>query len=208
MRLILASSSPRRAQILREAGIVFEAAAAPVDETPQAGEPPQELVQRLAHWKAEAVVKCMMQTPQMNGPAVILAADTEVVLDGRVLGKPASEAEALAMLRDLAGRVHDVITGVELIRLPDRAVRRAVELTRVTFDAMSDDEMRAYVASGEPMDKAGGYAIQGRAGRFIPRIEGCYFNVMGLPLARVHTMLRELGFSSSLAAGARTGESF
>jgi septum formation protein len=189
MRLILASASPRRAEILRNAGISFEAAPAAVDESRWNGETPAHLVRRLASAKATAAAD------RVSGAAIVLGADTEVVVDGEVLGKPVADLDAREMLCRLSGRVHEVITGLELIRLPDRATRSEQEVTRVTFAALSAEEIDSYVATGEPFDKAGGYAIQGRAGRFITRVEGCYFNVVGLPLSRLCRALLEFGWS-------------
>ncbi|HWQ02922.1 MAG TPA: Maf family protein [Candidatus Nitrosotenuis sp.] len=186
MRLILASSSPRRAEVLRDAGISFETVPADVNEARKKGEPAVELVLRLARAKAEA------GAAKISGAAIVLGADTEVVIGGDVLGKPDGTDSARAMLRRLSGATHEVITGICLLRLPDGAARSEHEVTRVTFAPLSDAEIEAYVASGEPFDKAGGYAIQGLGGRFITRIEGCYFNVVGLPLAKVYQTLREL----------------
>ena len=189
MKLILASASPRRSEILRNAGMSFQVLSSAVDETPFPGETPTDLVKRLAESKAELVAA------RAVGPAMVIAADTIVALDGRLLGKPRSSDDARAMLRQISGRTHAVHTGLALVRLPDAERRSAVETTLVTFAPLSDEDISQYLASGEPFDKAGAYAIQGRAGRFIPRIEGCYFNVMGLPLARLSQMLRELGWS-------------
>lgn len=189
MRLILASASPRRAEVLRDAGIVFEALPVHVDETRWHNEAAAHLVRRLAKAKAAAAAE------RATGAAIVIGADTEVVVNGDVLGKPAAAQDAREMLRRLSGRVHEVITGLEFIRLPDRATRSEHEITRVTFAPLSDAEIDTYVASGEPFDKAGGYAIQGRGGRFITRVEGCYFNVVGLPLALLYRILRDLGWS-------------
>jgi septum formation protein len=189
MKLILASASLRRAEILHDAGFSFVALPSAVDETPIPGESPHELVQRLADAKADLV------SARAVGPAMIIAADTEVVLDGRVLGKPRTSEDARNMLVKLAGRKHSVITGVTLIRLPDAERRSFVETTHVHFSAIPEEEIRRYLATGEPFDKAGSYAIQGRAGRYVPRIEGCYFNIVGLPLARLCQSLAELGWS-------------
>jgi septum formation protein len=189
MRLILASASPRRAEVLRDAGIVFETLPIHVDETRWLNEAAAHLVRRLAKAKAAGAAE------RNSGAAIVIGADTEVVVDGDVLGKPAAAQDAREMLRRLSGRVHEVITGLELIRLPDRASRSEQEITRVTFAPLSGAEIDAYVASGEPFDKAGGYAIQGRGGRFITRVEGCYFNVVGLPLALLYRILRDLGWS-------------
>jgi septum formation protein len=189
MRLILASSSPRRAQILRDAGLVFSIISSAVDETPIPGEAPGELVLRLANAKAELVAA------RSVGPAIVVAADTVVVLEGQILGKPRSTDDARHMLEKLSGHMHSVVTGVSLIRLPDVEQRAFVETTLVHFDRLSANEITRYLATDEPHDKAGAYAIQGRAGRYIPRIEGCYYNVVGLPLARLLSELHELGWS-------------
>jgi septum formation protein len=191
MRIVLASSSPRRAEILRQAGIPFEALATNSDESRRKNESPVELVLRLAKAKASAAAS------RIPGPAIVLGADTEVVVDGQVLGKPATAEDARAMLRRLSGREHEVVTGLVAVRLPEKTLRVEHETTRVTFAAMSEEEIAAYIATGEPFDKAGAYAIQGIGGRYVSRIEGCYFNVMGLPLARLYRMLREMGWKES-----------
>jgi septum formation protein len=189
MKLILASASTRRAEILHHAGFSFAVLSSAVDETPVPGESPQGLVQRLADAKADLV------SARAVGPAIVVAADTEVVLDGHVLGKPRTSEDARRMLLKLSGRTHSVVTGVTLIRLPDAVRRRFVETTQVHFAAIPEEEITRYLATGEPFDKAGSYAIQGRAGRYVPRIEGCYFNIVGLPLARLCQTLLELGWS-------------
>jgi len=189
MKLILASASARRAEILRVAGIPFSVLSSAVDETPIPGETPAEMVRRLAAAKAELVAA------RAIGPAIVIAADTTVALDGASLGKPRTSDDARQMLEQLSGRTHSVITAVALIRLPDVERREFIETTQVHFSTLSDDEITQYLASGEPFDKAGSYAIQGLAGRFIPRIDGCYFNVVGLPLARLCKALAELGWS-------------
>jgi septum formation protein len=189
MRLVLASASPRRAEILRNAGISFEAVPAIVDETRWHEETPSHLVRRLAKAKASAVAG------RVTGTGIVIGADTEVVVNGDVLGKPGTVPEARDMLRCLSGRAHDVMTALEVLRLPDHASRSDLEVTRVTFAQLSDAEIDAYVATREPFDKAGGYAIQGRAGCFITRVDGCFFNVVGLPLARLCRILRDLGWS-------------
>lgn len=191
MKLILASSSPRRAEILRDAGISFSVLSSAVDETAIPGESPQQHVQRLAESKAELV------TARAVGPCIVLAADTVVVLDGQILGKPRSTEEARKMLELFSGRTHSVVTGVCLVCLPQMDRRQFVETTLVYFSKLSRDDISRYLATEEPYDKAGAYAIQGRAGRYIPRIEGCYFNVVGLPLARVVAALHELGWSEN-----------
>ena len=189
MKLILASSSPRRAEILREAGISFSVLSSAVDETPIPGETPQQHVLRLADAKGELVAA------RAVAPAIIISADTVVVLDGQILGKPRSTDEARHMLELFSGRTHSVVTGVTVLRLPEMDRRQFIETTLVHFVKLSSDEISRYLATAEPYDKAGAYAIQGRAGRYIPRIEGCYFNVVGLPLARVVSALHELGWS-------------
>jgi len=192
MKLILASASVRRAEILHDAGLSFAVLSSAVDETPLPGEAPAELVQRLADAKAELVAA------RAVAPAIIIAADTEVVLDGHVLGKPRTSEDARQMLTKLSGRTHSVLTGVTLVRLPDAERRSFVETTYVHFAPIPEEEITRYLASGEPFDKAGSYAIQGRAGRYVPRIEGCYFNIVGLPLARLWQSLKELGWSEAL----------
>ena len=189
MKLVLASASPRRAEILRNAGLPFVVLSSAVDETPTPGEDPQDLVQRLATAKAELVAA------RAVGPAIVIAADTVVTLEGAILGKPRTTQDARQMLEKLSGRTHSVLTGVTLIRLPDAERRRFVEVTQVHFAALSDQDIVRYLSSGEPFDKAGAYAIQGMAGRFVPRIDGCYFNVVGLPLARLCRELDALGWS-------------
>ena len=178
--LLLASRSPRRSELLRNAGIPFAVQAADVDETLRDGEVPEEYAQRVAEEKAMAVAA---------GPGdVVLGADTIVVIDGQVLGKPVDAADAARMLRLLQGRRHDVITGICIRK--DNLVVRDWAATKVWFTAMSDAEIQEYASSGEPMDKAGGYAIQGLASKFIERIDGGYTNVVGLPVALVYKHIR------------------
>ena len=185
MTLILASASPRRAELLTSAGFAFEVIAADVDETPRRGEPAEAYALRVARDKAAAVFhRC-----RESGTA-ILGADTVVVLNGEILGKPNDSADARRMLRLLSNAAHDVHTGV-VIRTP-MGERATVTTTRVRFRAMDDSEIEWYVASGEPEGKAGAYAIQGRASRFIDRIEGSWSNVVGLPIADVYRLLKEL----------------
>jgi nucleoside triphosphate pyrophosphatase len=188
MKLILASASPRRAEILRGAGLQFTVLSSAVDETPMPSEVPQDLVRRLALAKAELVAARAL------GPTIVIAADTVVVLEGAILGKPRTSEDARQMLAKLSGRTHSVMTGVALIRLPDAERREFIETTQVHFASVSNEEIVKYLASGEPFDKAGAYAIQGLGGRFVPRIDGCYFNVVGLPLARLYHELSLLGW--------------
>jgi len=181
--LVLASASPRRQELLRNAGIPFTVQPADIDETPRTGEAPREYAERLAREKALAVWRLRPQD-------VVLGADTIVVVDEAILGKPANAGDAARMLRLLSGRVHRVITGVCVVGAVASEERIASETTLVTMNELSDEEIRDYIATGEPMDKAGAYAIQGMASRWIPRIEGDYSNVVGLPVALVHAMLR------------------
>jgi septum formation protein len=178
--LVLASQSPRRSEILRQAGIPFTVRAADVDESVLSAESPAEYVQRLAEAKAYAIEAVDGET--------VLGADTTVVIDGEILAKPADAADARRMLVRLSGRRHEVLTGI-CLRRGDHAIRDYAT-TGVVFAALSDAEIDEYVASGEPMDKAGAYAIQGLASKFVERIEGDYFNVMGLPVAMVYRLLR------------------
>jgi septum formation protein len=214
-RLVLASGSPRRRELLAQAGYVFEVAAADVDESVRAGEAAGEYVRRLAEEKAGVVFeRCRNPThdddavidgaPGLLSPnddrkdvvhaahgVVVLGADTTVVCDGEILGKPVDAADAKRMLRMLSGRTHEVLTGVAVSRAG--GVVSDVETTLVTFSEIPEAELAAYCATSEPMDKAGAYGIQGYAARWIPRIDGCYFNVMGLPIARVVGMIEEGG---------------
>ena len=180
--LILASASPRRAELLRNAGIPFIVDPAHVTEQPLAGELPVDYAKRLARDKALAVFA-------RHQSEAVLGADTVVVVDEHLLEKPADASDAARMLRLLSGRSHQVITGVCLVA--PGFERTEAEITQVTFSELSDEEINEYVRSGEPMDKAGAYGIQGRASRWVTRVEGCYFNVVGLPVARVYRLLRE-----------------
>ena len=182
MNLILASRSPRRSELLTAAGISFEVLAADIDETPLPNESPKAYVERLAIEKATAVL-------QLRPDARVLGADTTVTIDGEILAKPENSADATRMLRQLNGRVHDVHTGVAVVSAS--GCRSAVDTTRVWFDPMTDEDIAWYVASGEPVDRAGAYAIQGLASRFIGRIEGSYSNVVGLPVALVSSILKQ-----------------
>ena len=191
MRLILASASPRRADLLRAAGYSFETIVTDIDESPRAGETPAAYVRRLAMEKSAAA------GPPEGGhyrDSVILAADTAVVVDGEILGKPRDDADAERMLRRLSGRFHEVMTGISL-RGHERELGGVVRTT-VEFTALSDAEILWYLMSGEGRDKAGAYAIQGLAARFIPRIDGSYSNVVGLPIAAVDELLRRLASGS------------
>ncbi len=187
--LILASASPRRSELLRNAAIPFTVDPAHVREEPQANESPLAYAQRLARDKALAVFA-------RHPNDVVLGADTVVVVDQHLLEKPADVDDAARMLRLLSGRSHQVITGVCVVAAGFE--RTEAEVTEVCFSRLSDEEIAAYVRSGEPMDKAGGYGIQGIASRWIGRVEGCYFNVVGLPVERVYRLLR--------AAEATSGE--
>jgi septum formation protein len=185
-KLLLASSSPRRAEILRAVGWSFETLATNIDETLIDGESAEHLVERLALEKAEAAAR-------LRSPVLVLGADTTVVVDSEILGKPQDDEDARRMLRLLSGRWHDVVTGVALVRSGTES-RRAVahERTQVRFGQMSDAEIDWYVRSGEPMDKAGAYAVQGRAALFIEEIKGDYWNVVGLPVRLVYKLAGEV----------------
>ena len=189
--LVLASASPRRRELLAQAGYTFEVRPAHIPEDLLFGEDPIAYVTRLAREKAQAVFEQLAAEPSGAEGLVVLGADTTVTVDGHILAKPEDAADAARMLRLLSGRTHRVITGVALAAGP--SVEVAAEVTAVRFLTLSDEEIAAYVATGEPMDKAGAYGIQGRAARWIPRIEGCYFNVVGLPLALVATLLEAQG---------------
>ena len=187
--LVLASRSPRRSEILKQAGIAFTVRAADVDESFVPGEAPVDYVRRLAEWKARAA--------HAQDDETVLGADTTVVAGGEILGKPEDAADARRMLALLSGREHDVMTGICLRRgnhfVRDHAV------TRVWFSPLTAPEIDTYVASGEPMDKAGAYAIQGLASKYIERIDGCYFNVVGLPVSLVYRRLAEFNLPDSVS---------
>jgi len=213
--LVLASSSPRRRELLTQAGFTFQVHPAHIPEDPRPNEDPIAYVVRLAREKAEAVFRELAPNvdseqalkghdfSRANGDIkearalapegssldslVVLGADTTVVLDNQILGKPENATDAARMLRLLSGRTHRVITGVAVVTATRTEV--AAEVTGVTFLTLSDQEIESYIATGEPMDKAGAYAIQGRAARWIPRITGDYYNVVGLPIALVTTLL-------------------
>jgi len=182
--LVLASASPRRSELLRNAGITFTVQPAHVDERMLAGEAPEEYAKRLAREKAQAV------SHERPGETV-LGADTIVVVDSEVLEKPRDQADAARMLRLLSGRSHRVITGVCVIKAVSSIEDVRAATTEVWMRDLSEEEIKEYVASGEPMDKAGAYAIQGIASRWIWKIVGCYFNVVGLPVPLVYRMLQE-----------------
>jgi septum formation protein len=183
--IVLASGSPRRRELLKGLGWSFRVLVPEIDETPLAGESPEELCLRLAAAKARAVGG--------DGGALVIAADTVVVVDGDALGKPADESDSLRMIRRLQGRSHEVLTGVGICW--KNRVSTGLERTRVCFRPLDDEALRAYVKTGEGMDKAGAYAIQGQGSLFVSSIEGDYCNVVGLPLCRLGAMLEEMGLT-------------
>ncbi|HEX6503450.1 MAG TPA: Maf family protein [Terriglobales bacterium] len=198
--LILASASPRRRELLHNAGISFVVESTDIPEVPEPGEAPKAFVERLARVKARAIA-------QHHRQDFVLGADTTVVVGSEILNKPSDAAEAARMLRRISGRTHQVITGVCVITPADLTQVRPEnlearteivrsEVTSVSFASLSDEDIDFYVNTGEPMDKAGAYGIQGFASRWISRIEGDYFNVVGLPVALVYRMLREVGFGA------------
>ena len=195
-RVVLASQSPRRRDLLALVGVAHEVRPADVDESVRPGEAPDAYVRRLAGEKARAVADALG-----DPAAAVVAADTTVVVDGEILGKPADAAEARAMVRRLAGRAHEVFTGMAVVRGPRLA--DAVERVGVTFRPLADAEIEAYVATGEPMDKAGAYGIQGYGATIVERVDGDYFAVMGLSLRRTVALLGEVGVRYAFAAGAR-----
>ena len=200
MKFILASQSPRRKELLSRVVSDFDVRVSHVEEVVPAGLQPQEVVMHLAKIKAEAVA----QELRLEQPAqrfAVIGADTVVVLDGAILGKPRDGAEAEAMLTALSGRTHQVYTGVTLLQDGRRLTEH--EVTAVTFRPLSPEEIAAYVSTGEPMDKAGAYGIQGLGALLVERLEGDYFNVMGLPLCRLGEMLAQFGVRPLEAAGLR-----
>lgn len=185
-RIILASSSPRRRELLAQAGYTFDIEAADIDETFRGEETPAAYVERLAREKAGAVLDRHSRQADA-APILVLGADTTVVCDSHILAKPADAADAARMLRLLSGRTHQVLTGLAVAA--QSGTRSAVESTDVQFSEIPEQELALYCATPEPLDKAGAYGIQGFAARWIPRIDGCYFNVMGLPIARTVQLL-------------------
>jgi len=183
--MILASGSPRRRELLAQAGYAFTVQAADIDESIRGGEEPEEYVRRLALEKAQAVA-------EREPDAVVIGSDTTVVLDGAILGKPVDAVEARAMLERLSGRVHQVHTGIAAVSAGSVHAVSHVETTHVTFGVIPEAELEHYLATGDSLDKAGAYGIQGYAARWIPRIDGCYFNVMGLPVAATVALLERL----------------
>lgn len=191
--LVLASASPRRRELLTQAGYTFVVHPAHIPEDALPSEDPIAYVTRLAREKAQVVFaelsrQCKKEGLDGQPPLMVLGADTTVTLDEHILGKPEDSADAARMLRLLSGRTHRVITGIAVVTAT--STEAAAESTEVTFTTLSDEEIATYIATGEPIDKAGAYAIQGLAARWIPRIEGCYFNVVGLPIARVSSLLK------------------
>ncbi len=192
MKLILASNSPRRRELLRNAGIDFDVVPSGVEEGPPAfDEFPEQYAQRLAREKALSVAS------KVEAGRIVLAADTIVVSGDLILGKPSGPLDATRMLRRLSGQTHRVVTAICLIEAPNSVLALDHESTLVTFRELTEDEIRAYVESGEPFDKAGGYAIPGLGSRFIVHISGCYFNVVGLPVALLYDILQKNGHSPS-----------
>ena len=187
--LILASASPRRRELLTQTALVFSAESADINEDRLPDEAAAAYVQRLAVEKAQAIWNRRQSSDTPDNPLLVLGADTVVVSDGHILGKPTDAADASRMLRLLSGRTHAVLTGLAVVTR--KGVVSDVEITHVTFNIPEKGEITGYIASGEPLDKAGAYAIQGYAARWIPRIEGCYFNVVGLPIARTIALLAE-----------------
>jgi len=209
MKLVLASASPRRAQILRDAGIDFQVLPTEADEAQLPGEQPESMTRRLALAKAQAAAKKLERIAE---PTIVIGADTIVELEGQVFGKPATAKGACEMLRRLSGKTHRVVTGIAAIRLPAEgslpgggvSARVETESTAVRFATLTAEEIEEYVRTGEPLDKAGAYAVQGIGGRFIERIEGCYFNVVGLPLARLYRILVALGWQPQPSGASST----
>jgi septum formation protein len=199
-RLILGSKSPRRAALLQQLELPFEQLPSPDEEPPPEGNDPHAYVVESACAKARAVHGLVQQRRADNAAAIVIGVDTIVCLDGTLMGKPGDPEEAACMLRRLSGHTHQVYTGLALICADGRELRDCAE-TQVRMGRLSEANIRAYVRSGEPLDKAGAYGIQGLGGRFIEHIEGCYYNVVGLPLARFATLLEEAGYDFSTTTG-------
>ena len=202
--LVLASASPRRRELLAQAGLVFTAVAADVPEIPQNGEDAATFVLRLAEAKAQAVWACRQGTlaagPAEPDPLIVLGADTCVLCQGEILSKPSDLTDARRMLTLLSGRTHQVLTGLCVLTRGESFAD--VEITQVTFDLIAEAELTRYLSSGEPLDKAGAYGIQGYAARWIPRIEGDYSNVVGLPIARTVALIAEASGAEAASGSA------
>jgi len=190
--LVLASSSPRRRQLLGYLGLEFEVMPSDFEEVVDESLTPAEVVVDLAIAKAQEIAARIVASTR--GASVVLGADTVVVLDGRVIGKPASRQQAAEMLTQLSGRCHEVYTGVALVELPGGRVTSAHQVSKVYMRTIAPGEIRAYVETGEPMDKAGAYALQGIGSVFVEKIEGCFTNIIGLPIPLVVQLLRGCGF--------------
>lgn len=196
MRIILASSSPRRHELLKMIGLDFEVLPPlDVDEDSYSSTAPGDIVVELAVKKAKSVAEKLLEKGE---PSLVIGVDTLVEIDGLLLGKPSSREGALKMIELLQGKTHRVFSGVGVIEIPTQRIESGYEVTKVTFFALTPREIEAYVASGEWVDKAGAYAIQGRASLFLERIEGCYFNVVGLPLALLRKILIKFGLDPLL----------
>jgi septum formation protein len=191
--IYLASASPRRQELLRQLGIAFEAIPSNLHEERAAGESPEQYVARVALDKARHVAGQLRERGLSAHP--VLGADTEVVLDGEILGKPKDRAHGLAMLKRLAGRTHEVLTGIAVLH--QGREHAALSRSRVTFAPLDEAEIRRYWDTGEPADKAGGYAVQGKAAAFIARIEGSYSGIMGLPLHELAQVLKNAGYNGA-----------
>lgn len=189
VRLILASTSPRRAEIMRNAGFTFDIQPPNVDEAHEPGEDAEAYVRRISEAKANAVGQNALLA---GSPAIVIAADTVVLAGRQIFAKPKDAEDARRMLRLLSAATHEVLTGLSVIRAYDGISFARLERTRVEFVRLNETDIDAYIQTKEPFDKAGAYGIQGIGGRFVRRIEGCYFNVMGLPLSRVWEILREM----------------
>ena len=201
-RLILGSASPRRADLMRQLKLPFEQIVSPEEEPLPGDCPPAEFVVASASVKARAVHRLVHQRRRSAAPSIVIGADTVVVFDGAILGKPAGPEEAAAMLRTLSGQTHQVYTGLVLLKA-DGGELRDCAMTRVQMRPLSSADIDAYIATGEPLDKAGAYGIQALGARFIEQIEGCYYNVVGLPLARLSRLLEEAGYHFTTQSDSR-----
>ncbi|HOM01812.1 MAG TPA: Maf family protein [Acetivibrio sp.] len=194
IRIVLASASPRRSELLRQLGLEFEVVLSDIDESNKENLKADELVQHLAYKKALDVAKKLESRDSGKNRYLVIGADTVVVKDG-ILGKPKDRDDAVRMLKHLSGSWHEVMTGIAIIDTKDFKSEKSVEVTKVKMKELSDDTVLAYVDSKEPMDKAGAYGIQEKGAILVERIEGCYFNVVGLPLARLSDLLKGFGVS-------------
>jgi len=193
MQIVLASQSPRRSELLKQLGLDFIVKTSDLDESNSVGLEASELVMHLAHEKAKIVASEIAEESGSSKEFMVIGADTVVVRDGVILGKPEDSDDAFNMLKSLQGRWHEVMTGIAVIDMQNSKFTKGIEVTRVKMKELDDEALRSYINTGEPVDKAGAYGIQGLGAVLVERIEGCYFNVVGLPISKLSDILKNYG---------------